>query len=130
MIRYLTLLLSASLLVSCSPSSEIVITVIGTTDVHGALVPTDDGGGLVTLSGYVNAVREARREGGGAVLLIDAGDMWQGTLESNLSEGATLVAAYNSLGYTAARLGIMSLTSGRSARCRWRSRQRMIPAVL
>jgi len=105
MIRYLTLLLSACLLVSCSPPSEIVITVIGTTDVHGALLPNDDGGGLVTVSGYVNAVREARREDGGAVLLIDAGDMWQGTLESNLSEGAALVEAYNSLGYTAAALG-------------------------
>jgi len=105
MIRYLTLLLSACLLVACSPSSEFVITVIGTTDVHGALAPEGDDGGLVTLSGYVNAVREARREDGGAVLLIDAGDMWQGTLESNLSEGAALVAAYNSLGYTAAALG-------------------------
>jgi 5'-nucleotidase len=39
------------------------------------------------------------------VLLVDAGDMWQGTLESNLSEGASVVAAYNALGYTAAALG-------------------------
>jgi len=105
MIRHLTILLSACLLVACAPSSEFVITVIGTNDVHGALVPTDDSGGLVTISGYVNAVREARQEDGGAVLLIDAGDMWQGTLESNLSEGAALVDAYNSLGYTAAALG-------------------------
>jgi len=103
--RYLTLLLSACLLVSCSPPSEIVITVIGTTDVHGALAPEGDDGGLVTLSGYVNAVREARAKDGGAVLLIDAGDMWQGTLESNLAEGASVVEAYNSLGYTAAALG-------------------------
>ena len=105
MIRYLTLLLSACLLASCSPSSEIVITVVGTNDVHGVLLPKDDGGGLVTISGYVNALREARAADGGAVLLIDAGDMWQGTLESNLSEGAVMVAAYNQLGYTAAALG-------------------------
>ena len=39
------------------------------------------------------------------MLLIDAGDMWQGKLESNLSEGAALVDAYNSLGYTAVALG-------------------------
>jgi 5'-nucleotidase len=31
--------------------------------------------------------------------------MCQGTLESNLSEGASVVAAYNALGYTAAALG-------------------------
>jgi 2',3'-cyclic-nucleotide 2'-phosphodiesterase (5'-nucleotidase family) len=105
MLRYLTLLLSACLLVSCLPPSEIVITVIGTTDVHGELLPQDDGGGLLTISGYINAVRSARAGDGGAVLLIDAGDMWQGKLESNLSEGATLVEAYNSLGYTAVALG-------------------------
>ena len=38
-------------------------------------------------------------------LLIDAGDMFQGTLESNLSEGAPVVAAYNQLGYAAAAIG-------------------------
>ena len=105
MIRYLTILLMASLLGACSAPSEFVITLVGTNDVHGSLESSDEGGGLITISGYVNALREARMEDGGAVLLIDAGDMWQGTLESNLSEGAALVEAYNSLGYTAAALG-------------------------
>lgn len=105
MIRYLTILLAACSLAACSAPSEFVITVIGTNDVHGVLIPQQDRGGLVNISGYVRAVREARAEDGGAVLLIDAGDMWQGTLESNLSEGASIVEAYNSLGYTAAALG-------------------------
>jgi 5'-nucleotidase len=39
------------------------------------------------------------------VLLIDAGDMFQGTLESNLNEGASVIAAYNTLGYAAAAVG-------------------------
>ena len=47
----------------------------------------------------------ARDEDGGAVLLIDAGDMWQGTLESNLNEGARGVEAYNAMNYTAAAIG-------------------------
>jgi 2',3'-cyclic-nucleotide 2'-phosphodiesterase (5'-nucleotidase family) len=105
MMRYLTILLSACLLFACSPPSEIVITVIGTNDVHGELLPKNASGGLVMISGYVSAVREARRVDGGAVLLIDAGDMWQGTLESNLSEGAAMVEAYNLLGYSAVALG-------------------------
>jgi len=105
MIRYLTILLVACSLAACATSSPVVITVIGTNDVHGALLSKDGSGGLSTLSGYVNAVREARAKDEGAVLLIDAGDMWQGTLESNLSEGASLVEAYNSLGYTAAAVG-------------------------
>ena len=40
-----------------------------------------------------------RARHGGAVLLIDAGDMWQGTLESNIGEGESVVAAYNVLGH-------------------------------
>ena len=81
-----------------------VITVIGTNDVHGELVEQTDRGGLTTLSGYVNAIRQARAEDGG-VLLVDAGDMWQGTLESNLNEGYSVVEAYNAMGYAAAAIG-------------------------
>lgn len=105
MYRFLAILTAACALAACSAPSEFVITAIGTTDVHGALVSKEEHGGLVAISGYVNAVREARSEDDGAVLLIDAGDMWQGTLESNLSEGASVVEAYSALGYTAAALG-------------------------
>ena len=105
MIRTLTLLLAIALTASCSAPSEFVITLIGTNDVHGQLLQSEDRGGLVTMSGYVEAVRDAREQDGGSVLLIDAGDMWQGTLESNLSEGAAMVSAYNALGYAAAAIG-------------------------
>ena len=81
-----------------------VITVIGTNDVHGELVARDDRGGMTTFSGYVNAVRQARSTDGG-LLLVDAGDMWQGTLESNLNEGYSVVEAYNAMGYAAAAIG-------------------------
>ncbi|MDH3533937.1 MAG: bifunctional metallophosphatase/5'-nucleotidase, partial [Gammaproteobacteria bacterium] len=62
-----------------------VISVVGTNDVHGELLPAEGKGGLATLSGYVAALRDVRAADGG-VLLVDAGDMWQGTLESNLNE--------------------------------------------
>jgi 5'-nucleotidase len=82
----------------------VIISVVGTNDVHGELIPQSDRGGLTTFSGYVTALRDAR-EDNGAVLLVDAGDMWQGTLESNLSEGAAVVEAYNAIGYAAAAIG-------------------------
>ncbi len=105
MIRLLALLAAACFLSSCSTSKNVVITVIGTNDVHGELLPRNGEGGLVAISAYVNAVREARDSDGGAVILIDAGDMWQGTLESNFSEGAALVEAFNAMGYTAIAVG-------------------------
>jgi 5'-nucleotidase len=83
----------------------VTLSIVGTSDLHGSVLPVDGRGGLALLGGYVDALRAARARTGGAVLLIDAGDMWQGTLESNLTEGAAVVAAYNALGYTAAAVG-------------------------
>jgi 5'-nucleotidase len=99
------LLVAACPTTSTAPQQPLRLTVIGTNDVHGVFLPDNRRGGLATLSGYVDAVRAARDEDGGAVLLIDAGDMWQGTLESNLQEGAPMVEAYNAMRYTAAAIG-------------------------
>jgi 5'-nucleotidase len=97
------------LIASCDParvdSPTITLSVISTNDVHGALLPVDGNRGLALFAGYVDNLRETRAEDGGEVLLIDAGDMWQGTLESNLSEGASVVAAFNALDYDAAAVG-------------------------
>lgn len=103
--RLLTILFAAVWLSACTAPNQFVITVVGTNDVHGELLPREGEGGLVTFSAYVNALRAARDQDGGAVILIDAGDMWQGTLESNFSEGATMVEAYNALGYAAIAVG-------------------------
>ena len=103
-------LLIAMFIGACSsqriaPTDDLVISIVGTNDVHGVLLPKAGRGGLVGISGYVSALRQKRSEDGGAVLLIDAGDMWQGTLESNLGEGAAMVDAYNAMRYTAAAVG-------------------------
>ncbi|MEL7312573.1 MAG: 5'-nucleotidase C-terminal domain-containing protein, partial [Pseudomonadota bacterium] len=78
------------------------ITVVGTNDVHGELA--NFRGGLSNFSGYVSILRNARAPHG-AVVLLDAGDMWQGTLESNINEGAAVVSVYNALGFDAATIG-------------------------
>ena len=108
--RFPMILLGAFLaLAGCAtPQSvpdTVTITLVGLNDVHGELTASDERGGLVSVSAYVDALREVRARDGGAVLLIDAGDMWQGTLESNLSEGEAVVDAYNALGVAAAAIG-------------------------
>ncbi|HEY4240195.1 MAG TPA: bifunctional UDP-sugar hydrolase/5'-nucleotidase [Kofleriaceae bacterium] len=77
----------------------VTITVIGTNDLHGALER------LPILGGFIANVRAARKADGGGVLLVDAGDLFQGTIESNLNEGADVVRAYNELGYQASAVG-------------------------
>ena len=91
--------------VSAQRSSTLTISVIATTDLHGGVLPRGERGGLALLGGYVRNLRAARLRDGGGVLLVDSGDMFQGTLESNLNEGAAVVRAYNELGYAAAAIG-------------------------
>lgn len=87
------------------------LTILHTNDLHGHLAPWTgwDGdlkgktvGGLGRLAG---AVREARRDAGEAVLLLDAGDLLGDTMIADLTEGKALVAALNSLGYDAMTVG-------------------------
>jgi 5'-nucleotidase len=87
------------------PAGTVTLSIVGTNDLHGGILQSGDRGGLALLGGYLKNLRAARAKDGGAVLLLDAGDMFQGTLESNLNEGAAVVAAYNALGYDAAAVG-------------------------
>ena len=80
-------------------AGPVVISVVATTDLHGHLES------LPWLGGHLANLRAARAADGGGVLLVDSGDMFQGTLESNLSEGAAVVRAYGALGYAAVAIG-------------------------
>lgn len=81
-----------------SESAPLVVSIVGTNDLHGHVEA------LPAFSGYVRAL-EARRATDGVLVLLDGGDMFQGTLESNLVEGAPVVAAYAALGYDAVTIG-------------------------
>lgn len=78
---------------------EITLSIIGTNDLHGHVDRT------AVLAGFLRNLRNKRAADGGDVLLVDGGDLFQGTLESNLGEGAVIVQAYNALGYDAATVG-------------------------
>lgn len=91
------LLLVAGARVRPGLPEQATLTIVGTGDLHGHLA------GLPWFSGYLRNLRAARAPG--AVILLDAGDILQGTLESNLFEGAPVIDAYNALGYHALALG-------------------------
>ena len=86
-------------------TGRVTLSIVGTTDLHGRVFPRDGLGGLAQLGGYLRNLRAARSVDGGAVLLLDAGDTFQGGIESNLSEGVLVVDAYNALGYDALAVG-------------------------
>jgi len=92
---------------SRSPASdESSIHIVATTDVHGYLLQqkNPDGssfGGIDVMSGLFQIARQADPE----TLLLDSGDLYQGTILSNTSDGATVITWMNYAGYAAASIG-------------------------
>lgn len=89
------------------------ITVVGTSDLHGAIEPHQlvvdkqaksslRYGGLMVQASYIGTLRQRHP---GEVILLDAGDLYQGTMVSNLSRGRAVTLAYNALGLDAAAVG-------------------------
>lgn len=95
------------------PRDQVTIALVGTSDLHGYVEPrtlkvkdragveqTVYRGGLPLFGGYLSNLRKRL-----PVLLLDGGDLFQGTMVSNLGEGQVVVDAYNALGYTAVAVG-------------------------
>jgi 5'-nucleotidase len=92
-------------------AEPVQLTIVGTNDLHGWVQPHEArlsngtevrSGGLAVFASEVARLREVNP---GGVVLVDAGDLFQGTLVANLTEGAVVIAAYNALGYDAAAIG-------------------------
>jgi 2',3'-cyclic-nucleotide 2'-phosphodiesterase (5'-nucleotidase family) len=91
------------------PAGTRFLRIIATNDFHGALEPRPDANGVRRGgAAYVAAaIERAGREcaPGCQTLLLDGGDLFQGTVASNLSFGRPVVDYYNRMGYAAAALG-------------------------
>jgi len=83
--------------------------IIATNDFHGALEPRPDAGGVMRGgAAYVAAMIESAKKECAPqceTLVLDGGDMFQGTPASNLAFGRPVVDYYNEMGYAAAALG-------------------------
>lgn len=90
--------------------------VISTHDFHGALSPTTyawSNGRPVGGAAALDAVEDSlEAQCACATIRLDAGDEMQGTLESNLTHGEAVVAAFNHLGLDAAAVGNHELDWG------------------
>lgn len=86
------------------------VTLLAANDVHGSLEPqlrragdvSVTVGGLLTMSGYVGVIRARSPH---PVVLLDAGDIYQGTLVSNRFWGRSVIDVYNAMEFDAAVLG-------------------------
>jgi 5'-nucleotidase len=102
----LILFLVAFAAVAADPQ-PIHVFVVGTTDLHGSYDSHHESksapayGGLPLIAGYLDVLRADH----GRVIVVDSGDLFQGSLESNFFEGEPVVKGYNALGYDAVAVG-------------------------
>src|SRR3954467_10851878 len=91
------------------PPDTRFLRIIATNDFHGALEPRPDANGVRRGgAAYVaDAIERAKKECAPRcqTLLLDGGDLFQGTPASNLSFGRPVVEYYNRMGYAASALG-------------------------
>lgn len=106
------LFLVACTTVAPPPQEPLKVVLVGTTDVHGWFNGHAEArkvggeeiryGGLALLASYVDALRATNE---GRVIVVDSGDLFQGTLESNIFEGEPVIRGFNAIRYTAAAVG-------------------------
>ncbi len=99
------------ILSGCGRGEVRELTVIHTNDLHGHVLPTRvEGwtgrtGGYATFVSWLNEVRRENAEQDIPTLLLDAGDFFMGTVEGNLTRGASVVRLMNLAGYDALAVG-------------------------
>ncbi len=96
-------------------AETIYLNILHTNDIHGGIVPREATflnpdfppmiGGGAYISAYVDGVREECLESGEYCLLIDAGDIYQGTPTGNYESGKFIIEWMNAVGYDMMTLG-------------------------
>jgi 5'-nucleotidase / UDP-sugar diphosphatase len=84
-------------------SDTVQISILHTTDLHGHILPTSDYAGNADLGGFarcVTQIRRWRRQNRNSIL-IDIGDVYQGTDVSLRTNGALMIDLFNHLKYDA-----------------------------
>jgi 5'-nucleotidase / UDP-sugar diphosphatase len=85
----------------------ITISVIHTTDLHGHILPTSTYDGVADVGGLARCASQIRlwRRQNPHQILIDAGDVYQGTKVGLLTQGQVMIDAFNHIDYDAWVIG-------------------------
>ena len=90
-------------------TGEYRLPVFGTSDIHGSLVNRLDAPYQYRMAYIADKVDDLRRTEEGSdpdrLILIDAGDIYQGTAASNLVDGESMSAVYDQMKYDAVAVG-------------------------
>jgi 2',3'-cyclic-nucleotide 2'-phosphodiesterase (5'-nucleotidase family) len=95
------------LMAAVQQSSVKTISIIHTTDLHGHILPSTDYNGNTSLGGFAKCATQIRawRNMNPSSILVDVGDLYQGTPVSQLCNGKVMIELINKLGYDSWTLG-------------------------
>lgn len=100
--KLLLYILIAAGTLQCTPARHERLVILHTNDTHSQIDPLDNGdGGLLRRKVVIDSIRQAEPD----VLLIDAGDVVQGTMYFTLYKGEVEYSALDMLGYDMAVIG-------------------------
>lgn len=110
-----TLTLPVLLFAAMSQAGTVYLNILHTNDIHGGIVDSDATfmnpdfppgiGGGAWIAGFVEEVRRKAAEAGEYLVVVDAGDIWQGTPVGNHDSGVFVLEWMNALGYDMMTLG-------------------------
>ena len=110
---FISLLLTTAVQLAAQQTGKLVI--LHTNDTHSQVEPTDknlasnaDMGGYARRMGMIQKIRAEEKN----VLLVDAGDYWQGTPYFNFFNGRVEIDALNRMKYDAVNLGNHEFDNG------------------
>lgn len=91
------------------------VSIAFTTDLHGHILPTLNYDGIGDLGGLARCATQIRRwrQANPDMLLVDIGDVYQGTAVGFETDGAVMIDLFNRLGYDAWTIGNHDLDWGR-----------------
>lgn len=87
---------------SVTPEKSTTINVFGINDFHGCYEETDSEPGLSKIGEYLIEQKENNPSN---TIILSSGDMWQGTIESNLNRGALVTECMNAIGFDSMTIG-------------------------
>jgi 5'-nucleotidase/UDP-sugar diphosphatase len=104
-VRVFAVLLLMTAVLTAATETHVVI--MHTNDIRGHLLPSNEGAGSARLA---TMVREVRPD-----LMLDAGEMFSGSLISDMFLGAPVIDVMNAIGYDAAAVGRTEFSFGINA---------------
>lgn len=95
-------ILTGAMVVPVFGADATTLTVLHTNDIHGNV--SDDGKSVIGFAKFATYVQEERKENDN-LLVLDAGDMFQGLPYANISKGSSIIPLANAVGYDAMTVG-------------------------